>query len=71
MWPIIMGKYLVFAVFYCMVVLYYKVHPNPCNLLLLNRQDELEEDKVQHLPSFLEALSCIVQELDEVIGYHI
>ncbi|XP_067044034.1 DNA-dependent protein kinase catalytic subunit-like isoform X2 [Acropora muricata] len=30
------------------------------------RQDELEDDKVQHLPSFLEALSCIVQELDEV-----
>ena len=24
------------------------------------------EDKVQHLPSFLEALSCIVEELDEV-----
>ncbi|XP_068717854.1 DNA-dependent protein kinase catalytic subunit-like isoform X1 [Montipora capricornis] len=30
------------------------------------RQDELVEDKVQYLPSFLEALSCIVQELDEV-----
>lgn len=33
---------------------------------LLSRQDELVEDKVQHLPSFLEALSCIVEEMDEV-----
>ncbi|KAL9956083.1 hypothetical protein ACROYT_G037506 [Oculina patagonica] len=30
------------------------------------RQDELVEDKVHHLPSFLEALSCIIEELDEI-----
>lgn len=49
---------------------------NDCSISLLChchvslfRQDELVEDKVQHLPSFLEALSCIVQELDEVKLY--
>ena len=29
-------------------------------------EDVLIEDKVQHLPSFLDAISCIVEELDEV-----
>ena len=36
------------------------------NASLSSRQDELAEDKVQHLPSFLEALSCIVEEMEEV-----
>ena len=33
---------------------------------MLNSDSELKEEKLQNLPSFLEALSFIVEELDEV-----
>ena len=42
-------------------------HPRYNVILWFVSDSELKEDKLQNLPSFLEALGFIVEEMDEVL----